>query len=1104
MKRSVKWSGKWSSLLTLSLLACAGEPEDTGSSLDVSVRADGPTDQLDAFVAQPDTSPAVDLPIATDLGPTVDQALPGDASADVTNDGPAADQAVPSDVSSAPDLGTDLATDLAPDGPPPPDLGRLLINEIDYAQDGVDVSEYVEIFNAGEGSARLTGRVLELVNGATNAVYNEFALDAAGPELAAGAYLVLGSAAALDILPPGVATLELLGQLQNGPNDGARIVDRRDFDRVLDGVAYEGVLDGTGEGQAGPTDFDNGLGGIARCPNGVDSDDNRADLRAAVQSPGLQNICPPPEPTSMELALPPEVIAFEAFSVEVTLDLAVPLEAVGDAEVTFDFEPAASVIGPAAAVILRGEQSVTVDFRAGRVRGPVQVSVRVADYALLAEGDFTVLEPLLIQRQPIVINEVDYDQPGPDLAEFVELRNNGPMPAPLVALELHLLAAPLVPGGVRTPYEIIALDTGAQEIPVGGVLVIGVDEVLMALPPDATGLALTEALENGPGDAIALVDVYQGEPQILQLVVFGDDPDSPLHTLVVDSGDASVYSVARCPDGAGLGDNRSDFLWGQPTPGAVNVCLPPMGLSLDPVRPVAGGEFEVNVELNPPSPADDSLTLVVDVVAADPLTTCEPAPAVGGAERIVPVACVGGAAGEVTVNVTSSDGRMASIIFELQAPTPVDATLVVNEVDYDQAAIDTAEFVELLNLGAAPVDLSNIELHLTNANGALRSRTSLAAGGILLAGGRVVVGSAAIINALPLGIEGVPLVGALENGPDGVSVVAISDGVPIVLDTVTYEGVVVGSEGRLTPLADAGDFVGRSLSRCPDGADRNDHYEDLRLGTPSPGLVNDCPPAVAISVEPVAVNGGETFTLKVELALPALDTPVVVNISGDPPGAIVARDLEVPAGDWVASGLFAAGVLPGEVTLRATVGGEVGLTTLTILDAPLGRTGLVISEVDYDQAGADTAEFVEVLNTGNVGVPLAGVVLEYINGAVGMSYGGSTLTDGIDVLGPGQRLVVGSAAVGALLPPGTPYMRLNSALQNGPNDGIRLVDRNADLVLDGIAYDGILVGVGEGDAASQDAGPLSLSRCPDAIDSDDNARDFSLVATTPGAPNACP
>jgi hypothetical protein len=77
-------------------------------------------------------------------------------------------------------------------------------------------------------------------------------------------------------------------------------------------------------------------------------------------------------------------------------------------------------------------------------------------------------------------------------------------------------------------------------------------------------------------------------------------------------------------------------------------------------------------------------------------------------------------------------------------------------------------------------------------------------------------------------------------------------------------------------------------------------------------------------------------------------------------------------------------------------------------------------------------------------------------------------------------------------------------VQNGP-DGIRIVIKGTGLVIDGLAYEGVVDGTGEGDPAPGDPDDnASIGRCPNGSDTDDNATDFSVGSpATPGADNVC-
>jgi hypothetical protein len=157
---------------------------------------------------------------------------------------------------------------------------------------------------------------------------------------------------------------------------------------------------------------------------------------------------------------------------------------------------------------------------------------------------------------------------------------------------------------------------------------------------------------------------------------------------------------------------------------------------------------------------------------------------------------------------------------------------------------------------------------------------------------------------------------------------------------------------------------------------------------------------------------------------------------------------------------------------------------------------LVINEVCYDPPGADGgAEFVELWCTGPDTLDLAGVRLEFANGA------GSppswevrwTAPDGM-VLAPGAPLLIvdrGWAGVPAAV-------EVALGLQNGP-DALRLA--RGDQVLDLVGWGALeWPDLSEGPPAA-DASGVALARRPDGHDTDHNADDFRAADPTPGAAN---
>lgn len=213
----------------------------------------------------------------------------------------------------------------------------------------------------------------------------------------------------------------------------------------------------------------------------------------------------------------------------------------------------------------------------------------------------------------------------------------------------------------------------------------------------------------------------------------------------------------------------------------------------------------------------------------------------------------------------------------------------------------------------------------------------------------------------------------------------------------------------------------------------------------------------------VVISAGQTarLTFRFEL-LP--QSPVGAADAGADASGTLAIDLAVQPGD--------AGAAPPP--------------------APSCEPTLRIEEIDYEQAGTDETEFVELLNASSCSTPLAGLSLELLNGGDGKVYGRYDLASAGSSWPAGARLVLGDAPVLNALPAGTLSAMLNgSGLQNGP-DALRLV--RADRVLDVLSYEGPVAGVA-GTPTEADEAENALGRCESGL--------FQLVAPTPGAANVC-
>ena len=283
------------------------------------------------------------------------------------------------------------------------------------------------------------------------------------------------------------------------------------------------------------------------------------------------------------------------------------------------------------------------------------------------------------------------------------------------------------------------------------------------------------------------------------------------------------------------------------------------------VRVLGVGEQAALSDLSPASAEVTArgtltLTLTLDIPAAGggmwvELAVQPPGAAVLPASVMVPVDQLSatfdyvdaGIAVHATVTATlGASTRTATVT--VPGPRPI-----INEVDYDNPDLDTAEFIEIYNAGTTAQDLTNLQLVLVNGSSNLTySVISLAPAGVLPAGAYVVVGPASLLATVPgvLGVDPGVETNILQNGdPDGLALVDSAN--HIVLDALSYDGAIMAAqvtyvgvvslvEGTVAPLT-SGDstLIQGSMCRLPDGVDTNDASIDWHFcNTPTPGAPN--------------------------------------------------------------------------------------------------------------------------------------------------------------------------------------------------------------------------------------------------------------------------
>jgi predicted extracellular nuclease len=166
-------------------------------------------------------------------------------------------------------------------------------------------------------------------------------------------------------------------------------------------------------------------------------------------------------------------------------------------------------------------------------------------------------------------------------------------------------------------------------------------------------------------------------------------------------------------------------------------------------------------------------------------------------------------------------------------------TLVINEIDYDQPSIDTAEFLELKNISAAPIDLDAYSVELVNGTGGgatIYQTIDLPSSSLAPGDFYVVCANTATVANCDLDVS--PDTNLIQNGaPDAVGLRL--DGT--LVDAVSYEGDSGAPyrEGSGTGLDDTA--VGaESISRCPDGVDSDQNNVDFARVPITPGAANNC------------------------------------------------------------------------------------------------------------------------------------------------------------------------------------------------------------------------------------------------------------------------
>ncbi len=168
----------------------------------------------------------------------------------------------------------------------------------------------------------------------------------------------------------------------------------------------------------------------------------------------------------------------------------------------------------------------------------------------------------------LVINEIDYDQPSTDNAEFIEIKNTSGSPINLINYHLRLINGS---GGGAVMYQQINLPN-VSVAPSDYYVVCGDSTTvancdLVVAPP-------TNLIQNGDPDAIALIDSASGGILIDTVSYGGSVPGYTEGVGATVDTALPRQGLSRYPDGQDANNNSADFILSCSTPGLANVNYP--------------------------------------------------------------------------------------------------------------------------------------------------------------------------------------------------------------------------------------------------------------------------------------------------------------------------------------------------------------------------------------------------------------------------------------------------------------------------------------------------------------------------------------------------
>lgn len=350
----------------------------------------------------------------------------------------------------------------------------------------------------------------------------------------------------------------------------------------------------------------------------------------------------------------------------------------------------------------------------------------------------------------------------------------------------------------------------------------------------------------------------------------------------------------------------------------------------------------------------------------------------------------------------------------------------IAEIHYDNAGTDVGEAIEIS--GPAGASVAGWKIQLYNGSGGAPYNPVMTLAGTIPAtascGSRGVV----VTNYASNG---------LQNGdPDGI---ALLNAAGHVVEFLSYGGSFLANGGPANGMTSTNigvkepstTPVGHSIKRRGTGLNVWEGAAASNFGVCND---NDPPPPPPVVIARVEVTP-EAAT--VEQGLTQQFTAVAYDAADQPIAGATVTWSTSNANASVNAGGLAKGELPGDALIIATSSnGKTDVGALHI-DAPPPPPEVRLSEIHYDNFGADVAEAVEV--EGPAGTDVTGWKVILYNGNGGAQYAELVL----DGLIPATQSCNGRGVV----------YTLATDIQNGAPDGVALVD-DAGTVVEFLSYEG--------------------------------------------------